>query len=137
MDEAIELKAPSRAWRRALVFRLLALIWAGLSVLAGIIALYTREMAGFPDGHRTAYQEAIASPLLLLALLCFAQGLAFTYTALRKKGIGAIGLSLGLVIGAALIILPSLVLPQCPWLSECRVLAGFLDIALPDHGVGG
>lgn len=125
--------------RAHFLFRILALTWAAASALAALGTLYEHEMAGFPDGHLTDYEQAIATPLLILAILCFAQSLYFAYAALRRRPIagGWLGFGFGIGSAALLLVVPLLLMPICPHLPLCRDPIVSLGIAFPDHGIGG
>lgn len=83
---------------------MLSVVLAVTAFALALLCYYEVSTFGFPDGHRTAYQRAVALPLQILMGLQVATGASFLWCAARPGTRGGRG-QFVFTLGAFLVII--------------------------------
>ncbi|MEP6667660.1 MAG: hypothetical protein ABJF10_00820 [Chthoniobacter sp.] len=111
---------------RSTGFRILsALVCCGLLVIT-FVCQSENGMAGFPDGHLTDYDKAIATPYHYLCIASLLFCLYFAWLAIVKSRKTGLRLMLGFAVYLLVIVLPAVALKYY-----------FLHWLQLDNGIGG
>jgi hypothetical protein len=119
------------------MLRSVAITWAVLSLLLVAFCYLEVSDMGWPDGHMTAYERSIATPLKILAVACFVQALWFLFVGILCKEVRVLPLWLGIMITAVIIVAPILASPICPDVELCRDVYRQVTGMYMDDGEGG
>jgi len=94
-------------------------------------------MLGFPDGHLTSYEKDTYVLRLVLVAACAVQGLYFLIIGAISKGTKIVGLWLRIVVAAAVIVAPVVIVPNCSQVPACVHVYELIMKTPMDDGAGG
>lgn len=119
------------------ILRVLAALWAFLSLGIGLLNVLKLSAMGFPDGYRSPYERDIEGLAGYLALACFIQASYFFVTGFRPGSMTLSRLGIGILIAVCVIMVPIYLVWNCPYSNACTFFyESMLDKAM-DHGQGG
>ena len=117
--------------------RILAALWAVLSLAFGFLSMLQLSMMGFPDGYLSPYDQDIQGPAGYLVWACFIQGFCFLVIGFRPGRMTLLRLGFGILIAACLIVVPLHLVWYCPSSAACTFVYERVFDNDMDSGQGG